>query len=470
TNIRAILGGMDLPELLADFNIIDDRADHDPVLISEQDKNKTRTMYINLAQKVESMSEDAALRSKITELLHIHNTVMDTMIDTKARLEVVPQSVDDIIEYIVPSLREISDFGEQLSRVSPVTYEREYVMVRKILAAGSTIIVVVVVVVGLILMRSITSPVTRISEAVMRLVNGDRALSIPLQGNADAVGDMARSLDKWLDNLAEIEHLRAELDDTRMRLTLGAIAEAVENPDSNNNAERDEPENEIVVEQMADEDDLPEKDAPEGVEDFGQRALQPQPPFEPAPLLEIARHSGDEETIGAATRQLNQYNANVTEAAKEVERTETLINLLSGATQQIAGLEVCISSIRDEANLMVFNAITPSNGSGTEKALLELPGDEDNQQPSKLPDQRHKNDGRRFEVLRSKAGNAEQMIDDILSSIDAINNVAHEIATAASAEALEATSKLLSQSERLQTMLDELVNKVGPLSKKSEEL
>ncbi len=460
--IQSVLNGLEDQELISDFAAIDRRADQVPALSSQQDRTDTRAAYIDYARKLESLVDDTVIRANLTTLLQKHSAIAKSQIDIAEKLQTPPQAIEDILDYIAPSLRQINDYGEQLARVSPVTYERDYQAARKNLVIGSAALIVVFVLIGLALMRSITGPVTRLSEAVVRLISGERAIGIPLQGNTDAIGDMARALDKWLDSLAEIDHLRTQLDDARMRITLGAIAEGVENPpvindDGDNDGDNDGDDSGVATsrEHQGMQSLPPEKPF---------LALQPQKP-EAVPLLDFTRHartSEDAGTIGYATRQLNQFNNTVTLAAKDVERTELLINLLGDATQQISALEINISSIREESNLLVFNAITPSN-SVSEKPLIDLSDDANDPSASNMSSSQ--NDGRRFESLRAKVGSAEEMLDGMHSTLEHISSVAHAIATQASEEALEATGKLMSQSERLQSMLDELINKVGPNQK-----
>lgn len=460
--VRDILGGIESPDLNKAFDEINSRADQTPVPASEIEQYKidSRSLYIAMIETIESSLEDKALRQKLNGMLQTHSAILSDISTIRTKLATAPQTFEEILGYIAPNLNTINDYSEQLSRVSPVTFERIYTLARKTLMTGSAVIIVMMILIGLILFRSITAPISRLSDAVIRMASGERTLGIPLQGNSDELGDLARAIDKWLDNLAEVAHLKTQLEDAQMRLTLGAIAEAIENPAVEN------PPSEVTSEPVA--NDAAKDAAKDTGEDDAITIPSSEPFIDAAPLFELARERHSEETISDATKQLNRYNEYVNDAAKDVERTEILINLLSATTQKIVGLEACIGSIRSEANLLVFNAITPPNGSSPstqEKPLIDLPEDDETRQPDPSSAQRHKNDGRRFEIMRAKVGKAEQMLEEIHGTLDKINGVAHDIAATASREAMDATSKLMIQSERLQTMLDELIKKVGPVPK-----
>ncbi len=512
TKIRELFASDDTVQylgLLRKFSTLDDRAEHSPVQASQAERAATNELYGDLIAGIEREVLDSGQRADLMAALQTHRGLLNQTIEVRDKLETPPAEIIQILDYIAPSVREVSDYGTQLLRISPLNYEQEYIQARKTLAAGSAIIIVVLVLAGLTLMRSITLPVTRLSKAVVNLAKGDRTGGIPLQGNNDEIGDMASAFDKWLDKLTEIDHLRSQLDDLRMRLSLGAIADGIDELKDHSATEQDripvnkptdklddgpvkssEKSTEIIPKQTPDaspKDTLGISPANQGrtiiADELPTAALVPvEPDTSPVKIDNL-------ETIGTATRQLSQYNDSVTLAAKDVERTEHMINLLTQTTHQIEDLEIHISAIRDEANLLVFNAITPSitgetktatatstsTGTGTgKKAITDkgqkpIPPDTSPGDNDKRGDERgdERGEGRRFENLRNRVNRAEQIVDDLHRSLDKVNHIAHDIASMASSEALEATRKLMSQSERLQTMLDDLINKVGPGSKKT---
>ena len=57
--------------------------------------------------------------------------------------------------------------------------------------------------------RGITKPLQQLSAAMTRLARGDTALDIPATGHKDEIGDMARTVIVFRDNMIEREQLAA---------------------------------------------------------------------------------------------------------------------------------------------------------------------------------------------------------------------------------------------------------------------
>ena len=68
----------------------------------------------------------------------------------------------------------------------------------------------------------------------------------------------------------------------------------------------------------------------------------------------------------------------------------------------------------------------------------------------------------RVASIREATDRADRTIQAVRLSITGVTELAQEIATTASNQALEATNKLLNQSEYLQSMLDDIISKVHP--------
>ncbi len=465
TKIRELMNANGLSALLAEFDILDASPDADPPPVEAEARLAVGESYENLGRLLERSTVSDDVKQSIIVELQRHAAVVAAILDVKAEAEEDIQSFDDILDYVGPSLRAITDFSEQFGRAAPAAFESEHFQVRQLVVIGSIAILAFLILFGILMLRSISKPVRRLAEATLQLADGDRALSLPLRGNQDSIGDLARALDKWLDHLAEIDHLRAELDDARMRAALGAIAEAVEKPleDEIPEPDRDLPtaedEPDLSLPAKDGETETPETTPPPVSEEPPSMppmpTLPPEPTVQPSSVMAASQAASQiSSPIGSASKQLSQFSEFVTDAARDVERTETLIQALSDTTRHITELESCVAMIRDEANLLVFR--TPNRPSSQDdETLVYLPGGE--QQPSQ--------EGRRFDTIRQAVNRAERLIIAARGSLDTVNVVAQEIASTASSQALAATNKLLSQSEYLQNMLDDLVHKLGPSAK-----
>ena len=69
---------------------------------------------------------------------------------------------------------------------------------------------------------------------------------------------------------------------------------------------------------------------------------------------------------------------------------------------------------------------------------------------------------KRFDAIRDATNKAERTSAAVRGTMAEVTRMAHEIAATASEQALDATSKLLSQSEYLQNMLDDVISKIQP--------
>lgn len=459
TTIREVMNANGLGALLGDFDALDASPDADPAPVAGDARVAVGAAYENITRLLDRSAVADEVKQAITQQLQRHAAVVAAILDIKAGSEGELPPFAGILDYVGPSLRAITDFSEQFGRAAPAEFEREHQLMRQAIVIGSVAILGFLILFGIVMLRSVTTPVRRLAEATLQLADGDRAMSIPLRGNQDSIGDMARSLDVWLDHMAEVDHLRAELDDARMRLALGAIADAVERPITDDATAP----NALTSDDQDDRDDAavsihtpppPLSTLPP------EPALQPPPSLSPSPGRNLPPEPGAlpsdrlASPIGSASKQLSQFSEFVTDAARDVERTETLIQALSDTTHHVTELESCVAVIRDEANLLVFR--TPSRDTPhDDKTLVYLPGGGAQAAP----------EGRRFDAIRQTVNRAERLIIAARSSLDTVNVVAQEIATSASTQALEATSKLLSQSEYLQNMLDDLVHKLGPATK-----
>ncbi len=475
TTIRELMNANGLGALVVDFDALDASPNADPAPTAGEARIAVGAAYENIIRQLDGSDVDDGVKQTITQHMQRHAAVVAAILDIKAESDGGFPSFADILDYVGPSLRAITDFSEQFGSTAPAVFEREHQMARQIIVVGSAAILGFLILFGIVMLRSVTSPLRRLAEVTLQLADGDRAMSIPLRGNRDSIGDMARALDIWLDHMAEVDHLRVELDDARMRLALGTIAEVVERPVSDDGAaptSGDEGDHRYSVSGPGGATSVappPPMAAPRppGMPTLPLEPPQapPQtPPPPPSPSyggrnLEPGTLPPDRlaSPIGSASKQLSQYSEFVFDAARDVERTETLIQALSDTTRHVSELENCVAVIRDEANLLVFRSPN-RNAPYEDETLVYLPGGE----------AQGSQEGRRFDAIRQTVNRAERLIIAARGSLDTVNVVAQEIATSASTQALEATNKLLSQSEYLQNMLDDLVQKLGPATKTDE--
>ncbi len=387
----------------------------------------------------------------LQDLLKQHEISMLAMINARFAFAEETQRFDDLLAYLSPPIAALSVFADGRRDASVAKLAKARVLSRTLIPASGIAIVIWLMMAGSMIFRSITSPLRDLAAAAGRLADGDRTVTLPARGNSDATGTLARALDKWLDNLIDLNKLREELDRTRSRLG-EVLAEAEEMDKTASAAARaallsDETEEDAAPAFDPGADREPPPSRYQGVGALSEAALPP----------DISSGLSQGGPISSVSRQLASFSQYVTAAADDVERTEALLKGLDDATRQIDDMGSLVLTIRDQANLLVFRN-APREDVPDNLVILSTEDGEEEERPS-VPDA---DMGKRFEAIRDATDRAERITVAVRNTMADITKMAQSIAATASAQALEATTKLLSQSEYLQHMLDDVIAKVTP--------
>ncbi len=426
----------------------------------EEISNRYETLYAFMAEA------EIAPRAKadISELLKIHETDMLNLINRRFALDSEAERFNDILAYVAPSLELLSDFSKDQTLSATRALDKIQAFARYTIAGGSAAILLWLVFVGLLLMRSMSSGIRAVAIAAQRIASGERSVSIPGRGNIDAVGQTARALDKWSNDLLEIDRYRQELDQTRKKLQsvieqadLQAIS-AVEAAKSAFMSQISSETEETKPDAYAPAPELPPEPAPQPEPEPAQPpAYQSEQRLIPSPL----KPNVGVGPISSVSQQLAHFSEYVTAAAADVERTESLIVSLQEATGQIESLGTLVTSVRDQTNLLAFHTSSQAIHGNDAENLIPFNEEGRRHVDSPFADQSM---SKRFDAIRDATERAERTVQAIRISMQSVTAMANEIAATASNQALDATHKLLSQSEYLQTMLDDIILKIKPAS------
>ena len=385
-------------------------------------------------------------KEELRDLLKRHETALLAMINARFAFNEEAQRFDDIIAYLQPSLKALTRFASHAQVRTADDVGRAHQMARWVVGAGGAAILIVVLVVGMVMLSSVTSSVRVLAAVAGRLADGDRSVAVPGRGNSDAVGTLARALDKWLDNLADLDHLRFELDQTRSRLE-----KAMADQESDAMAAAEAARKALLA-------DTREEDEEQAAAAPAAMTAPSGPPGRYGPLPgETAEPPTGGGPISSISRQLASFSQYVTAAADDVDRTEALVRNLDDASRQIDEMSSLVTSIRDQTNLLAFR--TGSKDTGLDNLVILSSEDRRPASEKIFPDA---DMVKRFDAIRDATDRAERTAHAVRGVMAEITKIAREIAATASAQALEATSKLLSQSEYLQSMLDEVISKIRP--------
>jgi len=400
----------------------------------EEIEKRYRTLTVFLKETKIPDKQKQALQ----DLLKKHETNLLAMINSRFHFIEETQRFDDIAAYIRPSLTTLIKVATAARGGAAGALKSAQGLARIAIGSGGAAVLFALIAVGLLMLTSMASSIRVLAAAAGRLADGDRAVAVPGRGNADAVGTLARALDKWLDNLADLDHLRGELDQTRSRLEK-AMAEA---------------ENDAMAAAEAARKALLADDGEEEEAAETPAALLPSR-YRGLPAESDAAPAGGG-PISSISRQLTSFSQYVTAAANDVDRTEALIRNLDEATRQIDEMSGLVTSIRDQTNLLAFRSGSKEPGFDN---LVILSEDRKPAAGGGFPDA---DMAKRFDAIREATDRAERTAHTVRNTMAEVTRVAREIAATASAQALEATSKLLSQSEYLQSMLDDVISKIKP--------
>ncbi len=371
-------------------------------------------------------------KTSLQELLQSHETKMLKMINARFAFEDETRRFDDIITYLTPSLTALTGFSDNAGSVAADKLLQAQRFARLVIGGGSAGILVALTFIGLMVMGSVNSSIRNLAVAAGRLADGDHGVAIPAQGNSDSVGNLARAMDRWLDNLADLDQMRQELDNTRTRLEQ-VLAEAV-----------------AIDAAEAARAALLENDTEEGAAESLPGRYQGLIGVEDSGISQGG-------PISSVSRQLASFSQYVTATANNVERTEALIKGLDDATRQTDEMGSLVTAIRDQTNLLAFRA-GPREAGGDN--LVILSGED--KEPAENPPFPDVDMTKRFDAIRGVTDRAERTALSVRNTMENVNAMAYEIAATASSQALEATSRLLSQSEYLQNMLDDVISRITP--------
>jgi methyl-accepting chemotaxis protein len=412
--------------------------------------------YETLRLLIGSAQVPAGEKASIESLIKTHENQLATILGARSKLTKDVGGLGDLFSYMTPRLEGLDAFAERALALAQEELENTRQLARRMLIGGAAGAFVVVIGFGLMVMGSATRPLRRLAETASRLARGERGVEIPARGNIDSVGILARGLDAWMDTLAELDHKRAELEEAKAKLAAMASAPIAIPP----------PSPPLALPPAVVEEPAPARAAP--------TAPVPAPvpsarAFSLALEEEEAKLASPGGPIAAISQKLARYSQYVSAAAHDVERTESLIRGLGEATQRIVDLGGVLVSLRDQTNMLAFkSSVRDARGDRPsdriDENLILFPSD------VRLPGETAPGDsglGARFDSIRDLIDRAERTVQAVHGAVAGVTAFAHEIATTASNQALEATNQLLHQSEYLHSLLDDIIAKIQPPS--SEE-
>ncbi len=389
-------------------------------------------------------------KSALEASIKSHETDAGALVNARLKVDRETRVFDEIYAYMGPSLEEVVLAAERAVALGSETVARTRAYARVAVAGGAMGTLLFLILFAALLLRSVYAPIRRVADAANRLAAGERDVPIPVRGNVDAIGHVARALDRWVATLDALDRARADLDQTK-----AALAEALAVPPKGGQTE---------------ELPRPSIDAPEPAPEpkpVPQQLTAAPPPLAPSepeasaeePAEDVAGLGHPKGRFASVGQKLAHFSRTVSNATRDVERTEELVRGIAEATDKVVEMGSLVAAIRDQANLIAFKAgvreaRTPG---GAEDNLVLFSPD------VKLPaDSAEAQSSARFDQMRDMVDRAERTVQATHAALVGVTGIAQDVAASSSNQALEATAQLLSQSEYLHHMLDDVLARVRP--------
>ncbi|WP_431859559.1 methyl-accepting chemotaxis protein [Azospirillum sp.] len=222
--------------------------------------------------------------------------------------------------------------------------------------AAAALLVLLVAAVNGVLYRLIATPVTRLTEVMKALAQGDATIAVPAVERRDEMGEMARAVEVFKRNSIENERLRAEQERQRevgeveRRAALQSMAETVEMETRaavNRIAERTREMNESA--QVMAAAAVQVNGNAQSVSAAAEQALSNAQTVASATEQLTA-------SIGEISGQIAQASTVSRRAVEQERHTQAAIRTLNEAVEQIGHAATLINSIASQTNLLALNA------------------------------------------------------------------------------------------------------------------
>jgi len=418
--------------------------------------------------------------------------------------------IDEVFTYISPSVENLVSFAKDKLAAAEQTKKEFDQLFRLGVPAVATGLLILLTLFGMVFMQSMAAPLRALARTASGMVEGKEAEPLPVLGNADEVGELARALANLKASLAGADHLRRDLETRRAEAAREAPVADLGATEAANEIELLKSKL-ITSEAAAREAAKTEREAANARREIERleteiSAMQAEVEKGEAAVIEAAllrmdldttkaelerktdalmgmsingsievTGAGSETAAGKASaaesalpgsissisQQVARSSENVSHAALEAERTGTMIRGLTGAAEKITEVGILLNQINEQTDLLV---VTPGrdvdqdrNGPKDSNLVVLSSGP---RAPTGAEGRDDTSIGRRFDVIRSTANQATWAVRDIGDTISQVRELALEIAEVSSAEALEVTAELLEQSEHLRGMLDALIDKI----------
>jgi len=323
---------------------------------------------------------------------------------------------------------------ETIRKSASDRYDAARTDMRNIDSRARLVMIIAVVVISLIMLglawtigRGISRPVVQLADAMKRLSDGDKSVSVAVIGR-DEVAEMARAFGVFKENMIKAEQLAAqELEAQRQRAERALLIERL-----TDTFDHDVSMVLKMVASAATEMQATASSMNVTAEETSRQSTVVASASEEASMNVQTVATATEElsaSVSEISRQVTQSTTIAGRAVDDAERTNTQVRSLADAAQKIGDVVKLISDIASQTNLLALNATIEAARAGEMgKGFAVVASEVKNlaNQTAKATDEI----GTQISGIQQATGEAVLAIQSIGHTISEINDIATTIAAA----------------------------------------
>ncbi len=321
--------------------------------------------------------------------------------------------------------------------------------------------------VALLSVRSIVGPVDGITRTMTVLATGDTSAEIPGGERTDEIGEMARAVVVFRDNMIQAERLRAEQTEVRKQAEQARRALMLQM------AERFEASVKGIV-------DATSTAATELQGTSTQLAQTAEQGSHQAAVVSAAAEEtcSSVQTVAAATEELSASITEITrqihdaagqtrKVADDAQLTDAVIGRLADTAQRIGEIVALINDIANQTNLLALNATIEAARAGDAGKGFAVVANEVKHlasQTSKATDEI----GAQVKGIQQAVGEAVEAVGKIVAAVSGVNQITTTIAASAEEQAA-ATGEITRSVSHAAQGTQQVSNNIGGVQRASSD-
>ncbi|MGJ4948707.1 methyl-accepting chemotaxis protein [Bradyrhizobium sp. HKCCYLS20291] len=355
----------------------------------------------------------------------------------------------------------------ETARIIERSAEEQYTFVFRVLVIGGALLSIAIVAAAILIARSITRPLSSLTDTMTQLATGNRSTLVPGQDRHDEIGQMAKAVQVFKAGMIEAERLRTERADAER------IEHVRRKAEMNDLAVRFENEIGEIIEAVSSasgELELAAQGLSKTAENTKELSSIVSQASE-ASSTNVGSVAAASEELASSVNEISRRvleSANIAAAAvSQTQRTNEQVNALSQAATRIGDVVDLINTIAGQTNLLALNATIEAARAGEAGRGFAVVATE----VKALAEQTARATGeisQQIGGIQSTTQDSVLAIKEISGTIDRISEIANAIATAV--EEQEAVTQEVSRNIHLAAQgTQEVASNIGAVQRGANE-